>query len=121
MQIHNIPFILLIDNNNITIGNIQFHTHITYAIYIYLKFVHVIVIFFIYHSFQIKEMGKLGLMAINIPESLGGTGFDYLAFSIATEEISRYIKILRKHFKIISLSILICQYFVKEVAHQPEQ
>jgi len=41
---------------------------------------------------QIKEMGELGLMAIDIPESLGGTGLDYLAYAIATEEISRYIK-----------------------------
>lgn len=33
-------------------------------------------------------------MAIDIPESLGGTGLDYLAYSIAIEEISRYIKFL---------------------------
>lgn len=46
----------------------------------------------IYCGFQIKEMGQLGLMAIDIPESLGGTGLDYLAYSIAMEEISRYIK-----------------------------
>ncbi|KAL4142842.1 hypothetical protein QTP88_005236 [Uroleucon formosanum] len=38
---------------------------------------------------QIKEMGELGLMAIDIPESLGGTGLDYLAYAIAIEEISR--------------------------------
>lgn len=34
-------------------------------------------------------MGELGLMAITTPESLGGTGLDYLAYSIAMEEISR--------------------------------
>jgi butyryl-CoA dehydrogenase len=34
-------------------------------------------------------MGKLGLMAIDVPESLGGTGLDYLAYAIAMEEISR--------------------------------
>lgn len=37
-------------------------------------------------------MGQLGLMAIDIPESLGGTGLDYLAYSIAIEEISRYME-----------------------------
>lgn len=36
-------------------------------------------------------MGELGLMAIDIPESLGGTGLDYLAYAIAIEEISRYL------------------------------
>lgn len=34
-------------------------------------------------------MGELGLMAIDVPENLGGTGLDYLAYSIAMEEISR--------------------------------
>lgn len=38
---------------------------------------------------QIKQMGELGLMAVSVPESLGGTGLDYLAYAIATEEISR--------------------------------
>jgi hypothetical protein len=42
-------------------------------------------------------MGELGLMAIDIPESLGGTGLDYLAYAIAIEEISRYIKNLKIH------------------------
>jgi len=45
-----------------------------------------------FYVIQIKEMGELGLMAIDIPESLGGTGLDYLAYAIAIEEISRYIK-----------------------------
>lgn len=34
-------------------------------------------------------MGKLGLLAINIPEELSGAGLDYLAYVIAMEEISR--------------------------------
>ena len=34
-------------------------------------------------------MGELGLMAIVVPEELGGTGLDYLSYSIAMEEISR--------------------------------
>ncbi|XP_025161326.1 short-chain specific acyl-CoA dehydrogenase, mitochondrial isoform X2 [Harpegnathos saltator] len=38
---------------------------------------------------QIKKMGELGLMGICIPEALGGTGLDYLAYAIAMEEISR--------------------------------
>ncbi|KAK6636456.1 hypothetical protein RUM43_010117 [Polyplax serrata] len=38
---------------------------------------------------QIKMMGELGLMAIDTPENLGGTGLDYLAYSIAMEEVSR--------------------------------
>lgn len=41
--------------------------------------------------FQIKKMGELGLMGVEIPEELGGTGLDYLAYAIATEEISRYV------------------------------
>ncbi|XP_063980071.1 short-chain specific acyl-CoA dehydrogenase, mitochondrial isoform X2 [Diachasmimorpha longicaudata] len=42
-----------------------------------------------YPESQIKKMGELGLMAIAVPESLGGTGLDYLAYAIALEEISR--------------------------------
>ncbi|XP_002730394.1 short-chain specific acyl-CoA dehydrogenase, mitochondrial-like [Saccoglossus kowalevskii] len=38
---------------------------------------------------QIKKMGELGLMAIDVPEKYGGTGLDYLAYAIAIEEISR--------------------------------
>jgi butyryl-CoA dehydrogenase len=34
-------------------------------------------------------MGELGLMAIEVPHNLGGSGLDYLAYSIAMEEISR--------------------------------
>ncbi|XP_025836254.1 short-chain specific acyl-CoA dehydrogenase, mitochondrial isoform X2 [Agrilus planipennis] len=43
----------------------------------------------VYPQEQIKKMGELGLMAIAIPEKDGGTGLDYLAYSIAMEEISR--------------------------------
>ncbi|XP_065334178.1 short-chain specific acyl-CoA dehydrogenase, mitochondrial [Cloeon dipterum] len=38
---------------------------------------------------QVDKMGKLGLMAIDVPEELGGSGLDYLAYSVAMEEISR--------------------------------
>lgn len=34
-------------------------------------------------------MADLGLMGLCIPEALGGTGLDYLAYAIAMEEISR--------------------------------
>ncbi|XP_065359832.1 short-chain specific acyl-CoA dehydrogenase, mitochondrial [Calliphora vicina] len=43
----------------------------------------------LYPEQQIKKMGELGLMAVAVPEELGGTGLDYLAYSIAMEEISR--------------------------------
>lgn len=41
--------------------------------------------------FKILKMGELGLMGIVVPESLGGAGLDYLAYSIACEEISRFV------------------------------
>ena len=43
----------------------------------------------IYYLIQIRTMGELGLMGIVVPEELGGTGLDYLAYAIAIEEISR--------------------------------
>merc|ERR1711860_486895 len=38
---------------------------------------------------QIKKLGELGIMCVDVPESEGGTGLDYLAYAIALEEISR--------------------------------
>lgn len=43
----------------------------------------------LYPAQQIKQMGELGLMGVAMPEELGGTGLDYLAYAIAMEEISR--------------------------------
>ena len=43
----------------------------------------------IYPAKQVKMMGDLGLMGINVPESHGGTGLDCLAYAVAMEEISR--------------------------------
>ncbi|XP_017779452.1 PREDICTED: short-chain specific acyl-CoA dehydrogenase, mitochondrial [Nicrophorus vespilloides] len=43
----------------------------------------------LYPKEQIKKMGDLGLMAVAVSEEYGGTGLDYLAYSIAMEEISR--------------------------------
>ncbi|TTK47638.1 Beta-crystallin B1 [Bagarius yarrelli] len=44
------------------------------------------------HAFpakQIRELGAMGVMAMEVPENLGGAGMDYLAYSLAVEEISR--------------------------------
>lgn len=38
---------------------------------------------------QVKKMGELGLLAMDVPEELSGAGLDYLAYAIAMEEISR--------------------------------
>ncbi|XP_066546069.1 short-chain specific acyl-CoA dehydrogenase, mitochondrial isoform X2 [Amia ocellicauda] len=38
---------------------------------------------------QVRELGALGLLAVETPEALGGAGLDYLAYAIAVEEISR--------------------------------
>lgn len=38
---------------------------------------------------QVQELGTMGVMAMEVPEELGGAGMDYLAYSLAMEEISR--------------------------------
>ncbi|KAJ9581550.1 hypothetical protein L9F63_023270, partial [Diploptera punctata] len=38
---------------------------------------------------QIKKLGELGLMGINVSEDYGGSGLDSLALSVALEEIAR--------------------------------
>ena len=38
---------------------------------------------------QIKKMGELGLMGIDVPEEYGGAGLDTLAYAVTLEEISR--------------------------------
>lgn len=43
----------------------------------------------ILQSLQIKMLGELGMMAMTVPEDLGGAGLDNLAYAIAIEEISR--------------------------------
>ncbi|XP_020618364.1 short-chain specific acyl-CoA dehydrogenase, mitochondrial-like isoform X1 [Orbicella faveolata] len=42
-----------------------------------------------YPGEQVKQIGQLGLLSMEVPESLGGSGLDYLAYAIAMEEISR--------------------------------
>ena len=39
--------------------------------------------------YQVKMMGEMGLLCVDIPEEDGGTGLDYLAYALAMEEISR--------------------------------
>ena len=36
-----------------------------------------------------KKLGELGLMCVEVDESIGGSGLDPLAYAIAMEEISR--------------------------------
>ena len=36
-----------------------------------------------------KQLGELGLLSMEVPESLAGSGLDYLAYAIGMEEISR--------------------------------
>ncbi len=38
---------------------------------------------------QVKQMGDLGLLAVEVPVEYGGAGLDCLAYAIAMEEISR--------------------------------
>ncbi|KAM9095099.1 short-chain specific acyl-CoA dehydrogenase, mitochondrial [Sarcophilus harrisii] len=38
---------------------------------------------------QVKKMGALGLLAMDVPEEFNGSGLDYLAYAVALEEISR--------------------------------
>jgi alkylation response protein AidB-like acyl-CoA dehydrogenase len=38
---------------------------------------------------EVAQLGKLGLMGVMVPESLGGAGFDVLSYILAIEEISR--------------------------------
>ncbi|KAM4709378.1 short-chain specific acyl-CoA dehydrogenase, mitochondrial [Discoglossus pictus] len=42
-----------------------------------------------YPKEQVLQLGQMGLLAVEVPEDLGGTGLDSLAYSIAMEEISR--------------------------------
>ena len=45
-----------------------------------------------HHQFPadaIRQMGEMGLLSIAVPEELGGTGMDNVAYAIAMEEISR--------------------------------
>ncbi|XP_063065896.1 short-chain specific acyl-CoA dehydrogenase, mitochondrial [Engraulis encrasicolus] len=43
----------------------------------------------VYPAKQIRELGEMGVMAVEVPEELGGAGLDYLAYALAMEEISR--------------------------------
>lgn len=41
------------------------------------------------YMLQVKMLGEMGLLCVDIPEEDGGTGLDYLAYAIAMEEVSR--------------------------------
>jgi butyryl-CoA dehydrogenase len=43
-----------------------------------------------YPAENIKKMAELGLMGMVFPEKYGGSGMDYVSYSIAVEEISRH-------------------------------
>lgn len=43
----------------------------------------------VYPKEQIKKLGDLGMMAVEVPEELGGAGLNSLAYAIGMEEISR--------------------------------
>ncbi|KAK7087664.1 hypothetical protein V1264_021683 [Littorina saxatilis] len=38
---------------------------------------------------QVKKLGELGMLCMDVPEEDGGTGLDYFAYALAMEEISR--------------------------------
>ncbi len=38
----------------------------------------------------VREMGKMGILAPNVPEELGGAGLDLLGVSVVLEELARY-------------------------------
>eukprot|EP01134_Creolimax_fragrantissima_P004577 CFRG4577T1 len=42
-----------------------------------------------YPADQVRGIGEMGLMSVEAPESLGGTGMDALAYAITMEEVSR--------------------------------
>ncbi|XP_046841124.1 short-chain specific acyl-CoA dehydrogenase, mitochondrial-like [Xenia sp. Carnegie-2017] len=43
----------------------------------------------LYPKEKVQKLGELGLMAITVPEALGGAGLDNLGYAISMEEISR--------------------------------
>ena len=50
---------------------------------------HCVPIFNNFFILQVKKLGELGMMAITVPEALGGAELDNLGYAIAMEEISR--------------------------------
>lgn len=54
-------------------------------------------------------MGELGLLAMDVPEELSGAGLDYLAYSIAMEEISRGCASTGVIMSVNNVSFLGCQ------------
>lgn len=48
-----------------------------------------------YHPEILRQMGKLGILGLPIPERLGGGGFDYVSFALACEELEAVDTFLR--------------------------
>src|SRR5512132_3283826 len=38
---------------------------------------------------ELRELGKLGLLGVNVPEELGGSGAGVIAYSLALQELAR--------------------------------
>lgn len=63
-----------------------------------------------FHPEVLHKMGELGLLGLPIPEAYGGSGFDYVAFAIACEELEYVDTFLRVvmsvHVGLNSLALL---------------
>lgn len=64
-------------------------------------------------------LGELGLLAVEVPESLGGTGMDSLAYAIAMEEISRGCATAGVIMSVNNVRY-ITQYVVNLIGNQPK-
>ena len=63
-----------------------------------------------FHREVLDKMGELGILGLPIPEQYGGSGFDYVSFALACEEVE-YVDtflrvILSVHVGLNSLALL---------------
>lgn len=61
-------------------------------------------------SLQVKKLGDLGLLCVDVPESDGGTGLDYLAYAVALEEISRGCASTGCIMSVNNVSVCVCVF-----------
>lgn len=67
----------------------------------------------------VRQMGQLGFMGIEIPETYGGVGMDTLAYALALEEIS---KVDASHGTIMSVNnSLVCHALLKYGSEEQKQ
>ncbi|MCC7023857.1 MAG: acyl-CoA dehydrogenase family protein [Thermomicrobiales bacterium] len=63
-----------------------------------------------FHPEVLQKMGELGLLGIPIPEAYGGSGFDYVAFALACEEleyVDTFLRVIMSvHVGLNSLALL---------------